>query len=157
MALLKSFLDSRALKHTLNSAALVNFSAYMTLIMPMNDPLSVKYLCNTNRIVVFCVVFKCFYWFMGQCRHIHYYIFMSSVILLAVIKSIDSFGCYKKHWFILLKENWFELPMLRTTIFEYLASRPTQSDWRSLQPGSVRIYENLWKWSLFLGNVSFDV
>jgi len=43
----------------------------------------------TVCIVVFCVMFKCIYWFMGQCRHLHYYIFMSSVILLAVIKSID--------------------------------------------------------------------
>ena len=84
-----------------------------------------------------CVVLKCIYWFMGQCRHIHYY------NILYVI--CDSFGCYKKHWFILLKENWFELPMLWTTIFECLASRPTQSDGRSLHPGSVRIYENLWE------------
>ena len=67
-----------------------------------------------------CVMFKCIYWCMGQCGHIHYYIFMPAVILMAVVKNIDYLVQEELIWVAYVN------PCLR------MSGKPIHSEWRKV-------------------------
>ena len=77
--------------------------------------------------------------------------YMSSVILLAVIKSID-LSCSKR-----IDLSCLCCEPLSLNVWRADQPRVTDDHYILVLWESMRIYENLWKWSHFLGNVSFDV